>query len=123
MRVKFNPLALLLDSSLEGEFDLVQRIIYEVPSHDMTFCPIRTSDLRERNCIFKSWGSGRGVEGGRRARPGTGCAGGRCDIKLGALWGLVFLREISTLLYSCACMGPDRTGFMVVPVWVRTVQR
>lgn len=31
MRVKFNPLALLLDSSLEGEFDLVQRIIYEVP--------------------------------------------------------------------------------------------
>ncbi|XP_075386761.1 apoptosis-stimulating of p53 protein 2 isoform X2 [Tenrec ecaudatus] len=30
MRVKFNPLALLLDSSLEGEFDLVQRIIYEV---------------------------------------------------------------------------------------------
>ncbi|KAK2865708.1 hypothetical protein Q7C36_001764 [Tachysurus vachellii] len=35
MRVKFNPLALLLDSSLEGEFDLVQRIIYEVddPSH------------------------------------------------------------------------------------------
>ncbi|KAM3843236.1 apoptosis-stimulating of p53 protein 1-like [Diretmus argenteus] len=30
LRVKFNPLALLLDSSLEGEFDLVQRIIYEV---------------------------------------------------------------------------------------------
>ncbi|KAG8443812.1 hypothetical protein GDO86_009120 [Hymenochirus boettgeri] len=30
MRVKFNPLALLLDASLEGEFDLVQRIIYEV---------------------------------------------------------------------------------------------
>ncbi|XP_034408205.1 apoptosis-stimulating of p53 protein 2-like isoform X2 [Cyclopterus lumpus] len=30
MRVKFNPLALLLDSSLEGEYDLVQRIIYEV---------------------------------------------------------------------------------------------
>ncbi|XP_020503035.2 protein phosphatase 1, regulatory subunit 13Bb isoform X6 [Labrus bergylta] len=29
-RVKFNPLALLLDASLEGEFDLVQRIIYEV---------------------------------------------------------------------------------------------
>ncbi|KAF6731447.1 Apoptosis-stimulating of p53 protein 2 [Oryzias melastigma] len=29
MRVKFNPLALLLDSSLEGEYDLVQRIIYE----------------------------------------------------------------------------------------------
>ncbi|XP_078261166.1 apoptosis-stimulating of p53 protein 2-like isoform X3 [Rhinoraja longicauda] len=30
MRVKFNPLALLLDSSLEGESDLVQRIIFEV---------------------------------------------------------------------------------------------
>ncbi|KAM3623599.1 uncharacterized protein V6R79_013131 [Siganus canaliculatus] len=30
MRVKFNPLALLLDSSLEGEYDLVQRVIYEV---------------------------------------------------------------------------------------------
>ncbi|CAM9915357.1 unnamed protein product [Lampetra planeri] len=28
-RVKFNPLALLLDASLEGEFDLVQRVIYE----------------------------------------------------------------------------------------------
>lgn len=33
MRVKFNPLALLLDSSLEGEFDLVQRIIYEVRNY------------------------------------------------------------------------------------------
>uniref|UniRef100_A0A8C1V6X1 Tumor protein p53 binding protein, 2a n=1 Tax=Cyprinus carpio TaxID=7962 RepID=A0A8C1V6X1_CYPCA len=33
MRVHFNPLALLLDSSLEGEFDLVQRVIYE-ESHD-----------------------------------------------------------------------------------------
>lgn len=32
LRVKFNPLALLLDASLEGEFDLVQRIIYEVTS-------------------------------------------------------------------------------------------
>lgn len=30
MRVRFNPLALLLDASLEGEFDLVQRVIYEV---------------------------------------------------------------------------------------------
>lgn len=28
--MKFNPLALLLDASLEGEFDLVQRIIYKV---------------------------------------------------------------------------------------------
>lgn len=35
MRVKFNPLALLLDSSLEGEFDLVQRIIYEVQIVDL----------------------------------------------------------------------------------------
>ncbi|XP_071031229.1 apoptosis-stimulating of p53 protein 2-like [Oncorhynchus clarkii lewisi] len=30
MRVKFSPLALLLDSSLEGEYDLVQRVIYDV---------------------------------------------------------------------------------------------
>lgn len=30
LRVRFNPLALLLDASLEGEFDLVQRVIYEV---------------------------------------------------------------------------------------------
>ncbi|XP_068178567.1 apoptosis-stimulating of p53 protein 2-like isoform X2 [Antennarius striatus] len=29
-RVRFNPLALLLDASLEGEFDLVQRVIYDV---------------------------------------------------------------------------------------------
>lgn len=36
MRVKFNPLALLLDSSLEGEFDLVQRIIYEVSFLNVT---------------------------------------------------------------------------------------
>ncbi|KFU87467.1 Apoptosis-stimulating of p53 protein 2, partial [Chaetura pelagica] len=35
MRVKFNPLALLLDSSLEGEFDLVQRVIYEVEDPSM----------------------------------------------------------------------------------------
>uniref|UniRef100_A0A8C5G6B4 Apoptosis-stimulating of p53 protein 1-like n=1 Tax=Gouania willdenowi TaxID=441366 RepID=A0A8C5G6B4_GOUWI len=35
MRVKFNPLALLLDASLEGEFDLVQRIIYEVENPSM----------------------------------------------------------------------------------------
>lgn len=34
-RVKFNPLALLLDASLEGEFDLVQRIIYEVHVNTM----------------------------------------------------------------------------------------
>uniref|UniRef100_A0A671N9D3 Apoptosis-stimulating of p53 protein 1-like n=1 Tax=Sinocyclocheilus anshuiensis TaxID=1608454 RepID=A0A671N9D3_9TELE len=50
LRVKFIPLALLLDSSLEGEFDLVQRIIYEVenpstpndegitPLHNAVFC-------------------------------------------------------------------------------------
>lgn len=30
VRVKFNPLALLLDASLEGEYDLVQRVIYDV---------------------------------------------------------------------------------------------
>lgn len=33
--MKFNPLALLLDASLEGEFDLVQRIIYEVENPSM----------------------------------------------------------------------------------------
>ena len=36
MRVKFNPLALLLDSSLEGEYDLVQRVIYDVSRTNMT---------------------------------------------------------------------------------------
>ncbi|XP_067441818.1 apoptosis-stimulating of p53 protein 2-like [Thunnus thynnus] len=35
MRVKFNPLALLLDSSLEGEYDLVQRVIYDVDDPSM----------------------------------------------------------------------------------------
>lgn len=30
LRVWFNPVCLLLDSALEGEFDLVQRVIYEV---------------------------------------------------------------------------------------------
>ncbi|XP_051979476.1 apoptosis-stimulating of p53 protein 2b isoform X1 [Xyrauchen texanus] len=35
MRVRFNPLALLLDSSLEGEYDLVQRIIYDVEDPSM----------------------------------------------------------------------------------------
>ncbi|XP_017314344.1 apoptosis-stimulating of p53 protein 2b isoform X1 [Ictalurus punctatus] len=35
MRVRFNPLALLLDASLEGEYDLVQRIIYEVEDPSM----------------------------------------------------------------------------------------
>lgn len=39
LRVKFNPLALLLDASLEGEFDLVQRIIYEVS--DYVVVPIK----------------------------------------------------------------------------------
>lgn len=29
-RVKFDPLALLLDASLEGEYDLVQRVMYDV---------------------------------------------------------------------------------------------
>ncbi|KAI9518860.1 hypothetical protein NQZ68_033981 [Dissostichus eleginoides] len=35
MRVKFNPLALLLDASLEGEYDLVQRVIYDVEDPSM----------------------------------------------------------------------------------------
>lgn len=43
MRVKFNPLALLLDSSLEGEYDLVQRVIYDVS---------RTS-LTQLSCFYK----------------------------------------------------------------------
>ncbi|KAM8842649.1 apoptosis-stimulating of p53 protein 2-like isoform 2-T2 [Synchiropus picturatus] len=30
LKVRFNPLALLLDASLEGEYDLVQRVIYDV---------------------------------------------------------------------------------------------
>uniref|UniRef100_A0A3P9QHJ2 Tumor protein p53 binding protein, 2b n=1 Tax=Poecilia reticulata TaxID=8081 RepID=A0A3P9QHJ2_POERE len=34
-RVQFSPLALLLDSSLEGEFDLVQRVIYDVDDASM----------------------------------------------------------------------------------------
>ncbi|XP_027139898.1 protein phosphatase 1, regulatory subunit 13Bb isoform X2 [Larimichthys crocea] len=42
-RVKFNPLALLLDASLEGEFDLVQRIIYEV-CHDSVENPSTPND-------------------------------------------------------------------------------
>ncbi|XP_027872655.1 apoptosis-stimulating of p53 protein 2-like isoform X2 [Xiphophorus couchianus] len=33
--VQFSPLALLLDSSLEGEFDLVQRVIYDVDDASM----------------------------------------------------------------------------------------
>ncbi|XP_043969234.1 apoptosis-stimulating of p53 protein 2-like isoform X2 [Gambusia affinis] len=33
--VQFSPLALLLDSSLEGEFDLVQRVIYDVADASM----------------------------------------------------------------------------------------
>ncbi|XP_024858081.1 apoptosis-stimulating of p53 protein 2 isoform X3 [Kryptolebias marmoratus] len=34
-RVQFSPLALLLDSSLEGEYDLVQRVIYDVDDPSM----------------------------------------------------------------------------------------
>lgn len=45
MRVKFNPLALLLDASLEGEYDLVQRVIYDVSSAVLEMCsPDRTTD-------------------------------------------------------------------------------
>ncbi|CAF92884.1 unnamed protein product, partial [Tetraodon nigroviridis] len=35
-RVRFNPLALLLDASLEGEYDLVQRVIYDVSGRSQT---------------------------------------------------------------------------------------
>lgn len=31
-RIRFDPFALLLDASLEGDFDLVQRIIKQVPN-------------------------------------------------------------------------------------------
>lgn len=53
MRVKFNPLALLLDSSLEGEFDLVQRIIYEVRHLPHKKYLINTvSSLHSYNCVI-----------------------------------------------------------------------
>uniref|UniRef100_A0A1A8RXQ9 Tumor protein p53 binding protein, 2 n=1 Tax=Nothobranchius rachovii TaxID=451742 RepID=A0A1A8RXQ9_9TELE len=35
LRVQFSPLALLLDSSLEGEYDLVQRVIFDVEDPSM----------------------------------------------------------------------------------------
>lgn len=43
MRVKFNPLALLLDSSLEGEYDLVQRVIYDVSYRSIWFYSVDPS--------------------------------------------------------------------------------
>ncbi|XP_047657455.1 protein phosphatase 1, regulatory subunit 13Bb isoform X4 [Tachysurus fulvidraco] len=56
-RVKFNPLALLLDASLEGEFDLVQRIIYEVenPStpNDEGITPLHNSVCAGHHHIVK----------------------------------------------------------------------
>ncbi|XP_029568955.1 apoptosis-stimulating of p53 protein 1-like isoform X4 [Salmo trutta] len=56
-RVKFNPLALLLDASLEGEFDLVQRIIYEVenPStaNDEGITPLHNAVCAGRHHIVK----------------------------------------------------------------------
>ncbi|XP_042181244.1 apoptosis-stimulating of p53 protein 1-like isoform X7 [Oncorhynchus tshawytscha] len=57
LRVKFNPLALLLDASLEGEFDLVQRIIYEVenPStaNDEGITPLHNAVCAGRHHIVK----------------------------------------------------------------------
>ncbi|XP_039547902.1 protein phosphatase 1, regulatory subunit 13Bb isoform X4 [Pimephales promelas] len=57
LRVKFNPLALLLDASLEGEFDLVQRIIYEVvnPStpNDEGITPLHNSVCAGHHHIVK----------------------------------------------------------------------
>ncbi|XP_076127771.1 protein phosphatase 1, regulatory subunit 13Bb isoform X2 [Alosa pseudoharengus] len=56
-RVKFHPLALLLDASLEGEFDLVQRIIYEVenPSkpNDEGITPLHNSVCAGHHHIVK----------------------------------------------------------------------
>lgn len=51
LRVKFNPLALLLDASLEGEFDLVQRIIYEV----MSDCDGLTGSGRYCVCLYHKY--------------------------------------------------------------------
>ncbi|XP_063079628.1 protein phosphatase 1, regulatory subunit 13Bb [Engraulis encrasicolus] len=57
LRVKFHPLALLLDASLEGEFDLVQRIIYEVenPSkpNDEGITPLHNSVCAGHHHIVK----------------------------------------------------------------------
>lgn len=57
LRVKFNPLALLLDSSLEGEFDLVQRIIYEVDnpstSNDEGITPLHNAVCAGHHHIVK----------------------------------------------------------------------
>ncbi|KAG7263028.1 hypothetical protein CRUP_016803 [Coryphaenoides rupestris] len=59
MRVKFNPLALLLDSSLEGEFDLVQRIIYEVddPSlpNDEGITALHNAVCAGHTTLLSSW--------------------------------------------------------------------
>uniref|UniRef100_A0A3Q1ETU1 Apoptosis-stimulating of p53 protein 1-like n=1 Tax=Acanthochromis polyacanthus TaxID=80966 RepID=A0A3Q1ETU1_9TELE len=54
-RVKFNPLALLLDASLEGEFDLVQRIIYENPStpNDEGITPLHNAVCAGHHHIVK----------------------------------------------------------------------
>lgn len=55
-RVKFNPLALLLDASLEGEFDLVQRIIYEVCSDSIyRLCFICECSLSTHLFLFRSF--------------------------------------------------------------------
>lgn len=58
-RVKFNPLALLLDASLEGEFDLVQRIIYEVCLHLCISITVFAFSaelvfMRHNNCAIKT---------------------------------------------------------------------
>uniref|UniRef100_A0A8B9HY30 Protein phosphatase 1, regulatory subunit 13Ba n=1 Tax=Astyanax mexicanus TaxID=7994 RepID=A0A8B9HY30_ASTMX len=55
LRVKFNPLALLLDASLEGEFDLVQRIIYENPStpNDEGITPLHNAVCAGHHHIVK----------------------------------------------------------------------
>ena len=50
LRVKFNPLALLLDASLEGEFDLVQRIIYEVSVGSLHMISHLTNTQRAGEC-------------------------------------------------------------------------
>lgn len=52
LRVKFNPLALLLDASLEGEFDLVQRIIYEVSDYVVVLIKFVSIHISNCQCLI-----------------------------------------------------------------------
>ncbi|KAI4532898.1 hypothetical protein MG293_017306 [Ovis ammon polii] len=65
LRVRFNPLALLLDASLEGEFDLVQRVIYEVED------PSKPND----GALLKRPGDPSGQPGLAELRVAASCVG------------------------------------------------